>query len=75
MTAGDEIGMTARRLLSRLLLATLASLCSPPSFAATVSEISADEILRRADAVRIPQEAFEVGVDIPTTVDGQPQSK
>jgi len=37
--------------------------------------ISAEEILRRADAVRFPQEAFEVGVDIRTTVDGKQTCK
>ena len=37
--------------------------------------LSAEEILRRADAVRFPQEAFEVGVDIRTSEGGGPTSE
>lgn len=33
--------------------------------------ISAEAILRRADAVSFPQNGFEVGVDIRTSVDGK----
>jgi outer membrane lipoprotein-sorting protein len=72
MAVGDEIRITARRLFGCLLLATLAALCCAPSIAATPPQISAEEILRRADAVRFPQESFEVGVDIRTAVDGKP---
>ena len=71
MAVGDEIRITNRRLLTRLLLATLAAFGFTTSSAAP-TQISAEEILRRADAVRFPQEAFEVGVDIRTTVDGKP---
>ena len=39
------------------------------------SAVSAEEILRRADAVRFPQEGFEVGVDIRTTVNGELKSE
>lgn len=74
MAVGDEIRITARRRLRHLVLAMLAALCCTTSSAATTTQVSAEEILRRADAVRIPQEGFEVGVEIRTIVDGQPQS-
>ena len=72
MTAGDEIRIPARHGLRDFLLAMLAALCCTTASATTPTQISAEEILRRADAVRFPQEAFEVGVDIRTTVDGKP---
>ena len=71
MAVGDEIRISSRRVLTRLLLSALAALGFTASSAAP-TEVSAEEILRRADAVRFPQEAFEVGVNIRTTVDGKP---
>ncbi len=72
MTVGDEIRIPARHGLRNLLLAMLAVLCCTTASATAPTQISAEEILRRADAVRFPQEAFEVGVDIRTAVDGKP---
>ena len=59
------------RCLGRLLFAVPAALFFTPAFPAAQPAISAEAILRRADAVRFPQVAFEVSVDIRTTVDGQ----
>ena len=60
----------------RLLISVLAAIvCTVPGAMAQQSRskggpsLSAEEILRRADAVRFPQEAFEVGVDIRTWVE------
>lgn len=60
----------------RLLISVVAAIvCAAPAAMAQQSRssgpsLSAEEILRRADAVRFPQEAFEVGVRIRTTVRG-----
>ena len=66
----------------RLLISVLAAIvCTVPGAMAQQSRskggpsLSAEEILRRADAVRFPQEAFEVGVDIRTWVGGSPMSE
>jgi outer membrane lipoprotein-sorting protein len=73
---------TRRQRRGWLLFAVLAALaCTTPgamaqqSKSADAPSISAEEVLRRADAVRFPQEAFEVGVDIRTTVDGSLRSE
>ena len=72
MAVRDEIRLNVRRSLRRLLVAMVGSLCCTTASAATPTQISPEEILRRSDAIRFPQEAFEVGVDIRTTVDGKP---
>jgi outer membrane lipoprotein-sorting protein len=53
-----------------MLLATL--LIAPPLAAQVTASISAEEILQRADQVRIPQEGFEVVVRIRSSEDGRP---
>ncbi|HZD51628.1 MAG TPA: hypothetical protein VE175_01155, partial [Woeseiaceae bacterium] len=63
---------TAHRWSSLLAIAAL--VCAP-AFAAPRASISAEEILQRADAVRFPQDAFEVSVRIRTTDDGQLRSE
>src|SRR5437588_8014955 len=60
-------GEKARRLL---LAATAGASLSMPSVSAQVG-LSAQDILRRADEVRFPQEGFEVLVNIRTAQDGR----
>jgi outer membrane lipoprotein-sorting protein len=72
---------TQRRHLNWLLFAVVGALfgVAPSAAAQSVQRpvrpeapaTSAEEILRRADAVRFPQEGFEVGIDIRTSVDGK----
>ena len=47
------------------------ALAREPAPAANAPELTAAQILRRADAVRFPQQGFEVNVDIQTTADGR----
>ena len=60
-------GEKARRLL---LAATAGASLSMPSVSAQAG-LSAQDILRRADEVRFPQEGFEVLVNIRTAQDGR----
>ena len=59
----------------RLVLALPAAFLCATALAGPKPAVSADEILRRADAVRFPQEAFEASVDIRTTDGAQLRSE
>ena len=61
--------MEGKKALRRLLAATAGALLSMPSVSA--QGLSAQDILQRADEVRIPQEGFEVLVNIRTAQDGR----
>jgi Outer membrane lipoprotein-sorting protein len=81
MRAATGLRRTARRQLNWILFAapSLLSCVAPLAAAQSVQRpsppnaptISAEEILRHADAVRFPQEGFEVAVNIRTSVDGK----
>src|SRR5882762_983923 len=61
--------MEGKKVLLRLLAATAGALLSMPSVSA--QGLSAQDILQRADEVRLPQEGFEVLVNIRTAQDGR----
>ena len=80
MSAVSRYRKARRQHQGQLLISVLAAIvCAAPGAMAQQSKppgsISAEEILQRADAVRFPQAAFEVGVDIRTSVDGSPTSE
>src|SRR5882762_2125843 len=62
--------MEGKKALRLLLAATAGALLSTPSVSAQEG-LSAQDILRRADVVRFPQEGFEVLVNIRTAQDGR----
>src|SRR3981081_4398699 len=62
--------MEGKKALRLLLAATAGALLSAPSVSAQEG-LSAQDILRRADEVRFPQEGFEVLVNIRTAQDGR----
>ncbi len=62
--------MEGKKALRRLLAATAGALLSVPSVSAQQG-LSAQDILRRADEVRFPQQGFEVLVNIRTAQDGR----
>jgi outer membrane lipoprotein-sorting protein len=62
--------MEGKKALRLLLAATAGALLSTPSVGAQEG-LSAQDILRRADEVRLPQEGFEVLVNIRTAQDGR----
>jgi len=62
--------MEGKKALQRLLAATAGALLSVPSVSAQ-ERLSAQDILRRADEVRFPQQGFEVLVNIRTAQDGR----
>ena len=80
MAIAGAFDSTGRR-CTRLLLAALAGWsCAWQSAIAQSKKgaapaVSAEEILKRADVVRFPQEGFEVGVDIRTSVNGDLKSE
>lgn len=82
MAGVARFGASGRHFRDRLQTAVLVAVfCAPlaataqQSTSAGAPSVSADEILRRADLVRFPQEGFEVSVDIRTSIDGRPSSE
>ena len=74
-----SINLPARRLAGLALL--IGVWMSPPAMRLSVAESAAGDaafarsIVEKADAVRFPQESFEVDVSVQTTVDGESAEK
>lgn len=74
-----SISLRARRLVGLALLVGV--WVSPPTMRPGIAESATDDaalarsIVEKADAVRFPQEGFEVDVSVHTTVDGEPVEK